>query len=191
MLSCETFVLSSCCVLLLRFNEPTIYILCRRFTIESSTAVMGRNSNYLGIASRPSFGKFPSSSSSHRDHIRAKTPSNFLNHQLSRQSKHHHLQSNYNRHTSKMSSSKNPSLKRPNDDEDDPARSGFKKQCIEVTGLEQDSPIEEITPRATSTITESEIGLYVRRRKVLSCADRIRRRKAMVSPKSITHVSNN
>lgn len=169
---------SYCC-----YSHTEQYLLCRRFT--SPTAIMERrkSSNYLGIVSRPSFGKFSSPSSSHKDHTRAKNHSKSLNHQVSPPSKHYQF-TNHNRHISKMSTTKASPLKRPPQPHDDYAIRPFKKQSIEnieSTGLELDSIIGGITPRATSPITTSEITRYFRRRKVISYAEKIRRKKAMVS----------
>ena len=143
-----------------------------------------RTSNYLGIGTRLSLAKF-SSSSDAKSHFRE-------NHTASKNqfhSKHaklllpsHQRPSHSSKHykdPSKMSSNtKSTSLKRrsDNDDKDQP----FKKQIIEVTGLEKDTAIADITPRTISTITTSEIGLYARRRKAAKYADVIRRKKALV-----------
>jgi hypothetical protein len=70
------------------------------------------------------------------------------------------------------------SLKRRNDNDDKDRP--FKKQTVEVTGLEERTAMADMTPRTISTITTSEIGLYARRRKVAKYADVIRRKKTLV-----------
>jgi hypothetical protein len=140
-----------------------------------------RSQNYLGTATCPSFAK--SSSSSVAKSFRKNHTSK--NQFVSKHSKLLHTPSiphpHYKKILRKISSSTQPnSLKRSHDD-DDKGRP-FKKQLVEVTGLEDDPLVEVITVRSTSTITTSQIELYARRKKVANYASEIQRKKAMVSP---------
>lgn len=149
-----------------------------------------KSSNYLGIASRLSFGK-SSSSSVAKNHFRWNhtTSKSFKNQFHSKHPKHSsdlplytpQYTNSQKRPSSKMSSSSlsSPKRKHPGDDTPRP----FKKLMVEVTGLEDDPAMEDITTRTLSTITTSEVDLYVRRRKISRYANLIRRKQAMVNPK--------